>query len=407
MMHNLLIYYYRAITHDHRMLRGYVFALSQQKAVEIILENHRIASIQKLTTRSFQYIKWLYFFSKLFFIALPKSKIKLFCVSEFVEILSHGGDISLALRGVQSQLRMVYFRYLFTVASAKLEMGISVSQTLAGIDLFPPSELRLIQAGEECGALLDVFSVFRDTLSYKIKASSVLIWVIPIVMVTGFVMSISYYTANNIFIYYRAAIMLMTGEVPAPLEIFMMIYQGSAIDVFYKILWTLSSIIGIVFVLRFFHGPKINAFLDFFRLRIPVLKELYRMQQMLYFTIAFVVASKTGLALHKVFAYSLNNVTCDKYMQQLKIAQYLLENGAELEQVLLECEIFSYSERLMFQISFTHAANMIESLDYLIEKRRRAVKLINMVILGGASVFLVVVCVLLIAATISATFFVG
>lgn len=407
MMRNLLIYRYKAITHDQKTIRGYVFASSENKAVEMILENHRIASIQKLALRSFQYIKWLYFLSKLFFLALPKSKIKLFCVSEFVEILSHGGDISLALRDVQSQLRMVYYRYLFTVASAKLEMGISVSQTLAGIDLFPPSELRLIQAGEECGALRDVFSVFRDTLSYKIKASSVLVWVIPIIMLAGFVMSISYYTANNIFIYYRAAMILMTGEVPAPFAFFMSIYQGSSIDVAYKFLWGLASIIGLTFALRFFQNRKINIFLDFFRLRIPVLKELYRMQQMLYFTIAFVVASKTGLALHKVFAYSLNNVTCDKYVQQLKIAQYLLENGAQLEQVLLECEIFSYSERLMFQISFTHAENMLESLDYLIEKRRRVVKLVNITILGVALIFLALVCVLLIAATISATFFVG
>lgn len=407
MMRNLLIYYYKATTHDQRILKGYVFASSQHKAVEMILENHRIANIQKLGSRSFRYIKWLYFISKLFFLALPKSKIKLFCVSEFYEILSHGGDVSLALRGVQSQLSMVYYRYLFTIAITKLEMGISVSQTLAGIDLFPPSELRLIQAGEECGALLDVFSVFRDTLSYKIKASSMLIWVIPIMMLAGFIMSISYYTANNIFIYYRAAMILMTGEVPVPFAFFMSIYQGSGIDVVYKLLWTLTSIIGLTFVLRFFSGRKIKAFLDFFRLRIPVLKELYRMQQMLYFTIAFVVASKTGLALHKVFAYSLNNVTCDKYAQQLKIAQYLLENGAQLEQVLLECEIFSYSERLMFQISFTHAENMVESLDYLIEKRRRAVKLVNITILGAALIFLVLVCVLLIAATISATFFVS
>lgn len=401
---NLSIYFFKATAYNHHTIKGYVFAMSQQAAVEMILNDRRIAHIRKITVKSLRYIKYLYWLSRCCFLALPKSKLKLFCVSEFVEVLSNSGEITSAIMDVQSQLNIIYYRYLFTLATVQLNNGISVSQALAGINLFTAPELRLIQAGEDCGGLLDVFSIFRDTMVYKVKSSSTLIWVVPILMAIGFLIILSFYVANNLLPYYRGDIWLQGKSFPVALVLFMGIYEGTLSQELSRVFFFGAFIVVVIFISRLFFRKYSNQWLEWIRLHMPVVKELYRMQQMVSFTIAFIMAKKTGLALHRAFAYSLHGVTCRKYIKQLQTASHFLENGVALEQVLLGCQIFSYSEKLMFQISFANAKHLMESLDYLMERRRRTIRLINSVVIGFFLSLLISVLTLLVSAVVTTLF---
>ena len=206
------------------------------------------------------------------------------------------------------------------------------------------------------------------------------VWVIPLLAISAIVISISHYVANNLIGYYAADIWLQGKSMPAVAEMFMYAYVGNAALRTLQAIYVIGGLIIGYFALKLIFRQATRIVVDIVRMRMPLIKEIYRLGQLFSFAVPFSLALKADLSLSQAFGNSIASVSSRKYGQQLNQALDLLDNGFSLEEIMADCDIFSYEDKMMLEMAIVNTSHLSFWMEYITVKQKKMVVLKNIFI---------------------------